>query len=345
VNLRSAMGMLYSVPLLGAVLFVFSIGFPPFDDATTLDLTTHMIQHIVIVMAGVMIVYPLHRKGYFRRIEGTNSGLAGLAVIIVIITFWHLAAFWDAAVLNPLIHAVEHLSFLVVGILIGSSLQTLTDRAKIDVLVLGFFGHFGYGLVLISNYTIYPLYSLADQGVLGIVMFSVGPFYWTGILYLIFRNKAWFREIPTAGEPFETPSPPVRHSEPRARSKVRRGARLITPISSVIMIALLVGFYALSPSPQRSSSAVHVLIVETPVSWNYYPENVTVVIGVNNTVTWVSHSLAYDTVTGVNGTPASGSIAPGQTFSYTFTSPGTYPYRCVYHPWMTGTVKVLAVIG
>ena len=198
-NGKSLLGALYSVPLLGAVLFVFVIGFPPFDDATTLDLTTHMIQHIAIVMAGVMIAYPLHRKGYFRRIEGKSSGLVGLGVIIVAIAFWHLAVFWDAAVLDPLIHAGEHLSFLLVGMLIGSTLQTLSYRAKIDVLILGFFGHFGYGLVLISNYTIYPLYSLADQGVLGIVMFAVGPFYWTGILYLIFRNRAWFAETSSFG--------------------------------------------------------------------------------------------------------------------------------------------------
>jgi len=352
-NLRRALRMLYSVPFLGVVLFTFSVGFPPFDDATTLDLTTHMIQHIIIVMAGIMIAYPLHLKGYFRRIEGKNSGLLGLGVIVVIITFWHIPTFWDGAVLNPLVHAVEHASFLLVGILIGSSMQTLTDRAKIDVLVLGFFGHFAYGLVLISNYRIYPLYSLADQGVLGIVMFSVGPFYWTGILYLIFRNRAWFREMPTSGmDALDTSSPPPSHGGGRARSRLRRGGRMVTAASSVVMIALLVGFFASSavaitftPLPHQSSSSAQVLIVETPVTWNYYPQNVTVVIGVNNTVVWVSHSLAYDTVTGANGTFSSGQIAPGGTYSYTFTDPGTYTYRCIYHPWMTGTVVVKAGTG
>ncbi len=346
-SLRSALGVLYSVPFLGLVLFVFSVGFPPFDDATTLDLTTHMIQHIVIVMAGVMIAYPLHRKGYFRPIEGKNSGLVGLAVIIPVIAFWHVPEFWDAAVLNPLVHAAEHASFLLVGILIGSSLQTLTDRAKIDVLVLGFFGHFFYGILLISNYKLYPLYSLADQGALGIVMFSVGPFYWTGILYLIFRNRAWFREVSSSG--LEAPEPPSLRIPRGSGSRLRWVARLVSPISSVVMIALLVGFFASSalaiavaPPPHQSSSSVQVLIVETPVTWNYYPQDVTVVLGVNSTVVWVSHSLAYDTVTGANGTFASGSIPPGGTFSYTFTAPGTYSYRCIYHPWMTGTVVVKA---
>jgi plastocyanin len=352
VKAKSLLDELYSVPLLGAVLFVFSIGFPPFDDATTVDLTTHMVQHIVIVMAGFMIAYPLHRKGFFRRIEGKNSTPVGLAVVIVIITYWHLPANWDAAVLNPYIHAVEHLSFLLSGIIIGSTLQTLSDRTKIDVLVLGFFGHFAYGLVLISNNHIYPLYPLADQGLLGIVMFSVGPFYWTGILYLIFRNRSWFREVSSLGEePLGPQSPPTVRLEKSGSLGRRRGLRLFTAASTVVLVALLVGFYATSavaitfmPPSQlpQSSSSVQVSIVETPVSWNYNPANVTVMIGVNSTVTWVSHSLAYDTVTGVNGTFSSGSIAPGQTFSYTFTRPGIYPYRCIYHPWMVGTVTVLA---
>src|SRR6267143_2006090 len=123
-NAKSLLGALYSVPLLGVVLFVFSVSFPPFDDATILDLTTHMVQHIAIVIAGVLIAYPLHKGGRFAKIEGKNSAYLALAFIILVITFWHIPDFWDGAVLNPLIHADEHLSFLLVGLLIGSTLQT-----------------------------------------------------------------------------------------------------------------------------------------------------------------------------------------------------------------------------
>ncbi|MDA4118750.1 MAG: DUF1404 family protein [Thaumarchaeota archaeon] len=345
-NARSILAALRSIPLLGVVLFIFSVGYPPFDDATTVDLTTHMIQHIIIVVAGILIAYPLHRKDRFRRIEGRNSALVGLGIVIALVAFWHIPTFWDDAVLDPVIHALEHSSFLLVGILIGSVLQTLSDRAKIDVLVLGFFGHFFYGIVLISPLRLYPLYSLADQGALGIVMFSVGPFYWTGILYLIFRNRAWFREVASGEAVADAPKPSVRARTPSRYTRLR----LVTPSSTVVLSVVLIAFYGSSvvaisfaPSSQQllSTSTAQVSIVETPVSWQFSPQNIVVVLGVNNTVVWVSHSLSYDTVTGNNGTFSSGSIAPGRTFEHTFESPGTYRYYCVYHPWMIGSVTVV----
>jgi plastocyanin len=51
--------------------------------------------------------------------------------------------------------------------------------------------------------------------------------------------------------------------------------------------------------------------------------------------------VSFDTVTGTNNSLSSGPIAPGEKFMFTFTSPGTYPYYCIYHPWMKGTVTVV----
>lgn len=78
----------------------------------------------------------------------------------------------------------------------------------------------------------------------------------------------------------------------------------------------------------------------------YAPDNLTLVIGVNNTVTWTNNDSAHHTVTSTKA-PAgasfnSGDMAPGATFSFTFTVPGTYQYDCVYHFWMTGTITVVA---
>ncbi len=79
----------------------------------------------------------------------------------------------------------------------------------------------------------------------------------------------------------------------------------------------------------------------------FSPANIKVVVGVNNTVAWTNGDSADHTVT-TTSVPVgassfdSGAIAPGTSFQYTFTVPGVYQYHCLIHPWMTGTVTVLA---
>ncbi len=80
----------------------------------------------------------------------------------------------------------------------------------------------------------------------------------------------------------------------------------------------------------------------------YQPNPVQVSIG--NTVTWTNDDSQPHTVTsGSNGQPDNKFnsspnfdplMAPGQTFSFTFTQAGDYPYFCMLHPNMVGTVSV-----
>jgi len=77
----------------------------------------------------------------------------------------------------------------------------------------------------------------------------------------------------------------------------------------------------------------------------YSPQTITVVIGVNNTVTWTNGDTVPHTVTATDGSFNSGNLNPGQAWSHTFTTPGTYTYYCSYHSWMKGTVIVLAASG
>jgi len=72
----------------------------------------------------------------------------------------------------------------------------------------------------------------------------------------------------------------------------------------------------------------------------YTPSSITVVIGVNNTVVWKNYDSMEHTVTATDKSFDSGLIEPGQSFSWTFNSPGTYTYYCALHPWMRGTVIV-----
>lgn len=73
----------------------------------------------------------------------------------------------------------------------------------------------------------------------------------------------------------------------------------------------------------------------------YTPTDLTIVIGVNNTVKWTNNDIMPHTVTARDGSFDSGNINPGGTYVYTFTRVGVYQYTCSYHNWMHGTVNVV----
>jgi plastocyanin len=74
----------------------------------------------------------------------------------------------------------------------------------------------------------------------------------------------------------------------------------------------------------------------------FTPDTIRVVIGVNNTVTWVNNDNIDHTATSETGLFNSEIIPPGGSYSYTFTTPGNYTYGCEFHPLMKGTVVVVA---
>ncbi len=331
---------LLSTEFLGVMLFVLSAGLPPFDDATEVDLTLHMLQHVLMILSGVLVAYPHLGRRLVKGGKGGAYPAVALAAASVLIIFWHLPGPWDEAVINPGVHVVEHFSFLLVGLMAGSWMLLLSDSGKIGALMAAFFGHMAYAVVLISpwNAQVYALYSLADQVVLGWVLLLTGPTLVVGVAYVIARNPDWLGGFSNqAGRP----------RAPRQTMLNRmRVPGWMAPALSVVLVALLVGYfattaYALGTAKPAPAGAATVVISETPVSWQFAPQNIKVVVGVNSTVTWVSRSISYDTVTSRTGVFDSGPVPPGGTFEFTFTSPGVYDYYCVYHPWMTGTVTVV----
>lgn len=73
----------------------------------------------------------------------------------------------------------------------------------------------------------------------------------------------------------------------------------------------------------------------------FTPTDLTVVIGVNNTVEWTNNDVMPHTVTARDGSFDSGNMNHGALYVYTFTKPGLYQYTCTYHGWMHGTVNVV----
>jgi plastocyanin len=73
------------------------------------------------------------------------------------------------------------------------------------------------------------------------------------------------------------------------------------------------------------------------------PPNATVAPG--TTVTWVNNDQVPHTVTANDGAFDSGTLQPGQSYSFAFDKPGTYAYHCNIHPDMTATVAVSGTSG
>lgn len=66
------------------------------------------------------------------------------------------------------------------------------------------------------------------------------------------------------------------------------------------------------------------------------------VISAGTQVTWTNGDSMPHTATSESGVFDSGTLAPGQSFSFTFDTPGTFPYFCSIHgkASMSGTVQV-----
>jgi plastocyanin len=71
---------------------------------------------------------------------------------------------------------------------------------------------------------------------------------------------------------------------------------------------------------------------------SFVPATLTVQVG--DTVTWVNQDAPQHDVVADNGEFTSQPFDEGQSFAFTFTKAGTYPYHCSIHPDMTGTVIV-----
>lgn len=79
------------------------------------------------------------------------------------------------------------------------------------------------------------------------------------------------------------------------------------------------------------------------INTTFDPKEITIKAGTK--VTWINNDSTGHTVTaGTRGNPSglfdSGNVAPGQSFSFVFDTPGTYNYYCQYHQGMDGTVIV-----
>jgi len=123
---------------------------------------------------------------------------------------------------------------------------------------------------------------------------------------------------------------------------------MVLVASVVICVIAITALLYVSQSPFSQPNPNSVVVVIQPgasvnASLGFEPAIITIVIGVNNTVIWKNEDSDWHDVHSDTGLFYSGMISPGASWTYTFTTPGTYPYHCDPHPWMTGTIIVESI--
>jgi putative membrane protein len=109
----------------------------PIDDLGADGLAFHMLQHLLIAdMAAPLMLLGLRNPvlAFFlprevlvplaraRRLRGAfrtlREPLVALPIYVLVLYAWHFSVFFDAAVHHPVVHALQHTSFIAIGVLV-----------------------------------------------------------------------------------------------------------------------------------------------------------------------------------------------------------------------------------
>jgi plastocyanin len=106
--------------------------------------------------------------------------------------------------------------------------------------------------------------------------------------------------------------------------------------AALVAVALALPGGLIVSTAVRADDATQVVIK----TFKYGPKDITVSVG--TTVTWLNKDNEVHTVVSKNGKFRSSALDTDDSFTFTFTEPGTYAFFCSLHPQMTGTVTVVA---
>lgn len=105
---------------------------------------------------------------------------------------------------------------------------------------------------------------------------------------------------------------------------------------ALLAIALSAIVCSVTIAAEKHKPATHTVIMQAMV---FSPATLTVAPG--DTIVWVNRDPVAHTATARgDGGFDSGVIQPGRSWRYTVTNRGDRAYLCIYHPTMTGTLRV-----
>ena len=164
-------------------------------------LSAHMLEHVFLADAGAALLV-LSVRGQVSRsllprpapapLPAIGAFLlrpaVTLAVWAAVVAVWHIPAVYDRALTHPALHAVEHLSFVLAGLLAWTQLVDPTGSGRLGItgrlaftVAMFFAGQLLSDALVFSFHAYYPAYAhrpgrlfgispLTDQRLAGIVM-------------------------------------------------------------------------------------------------------------------------------------------------------------------------------
>ncbi|MEV0218600.1 cupredoxin family copper-binding protein [Streptomyces sp. NPDC050704] len=116
-----------------------------------------------------------------------------------------------------------------------------------------------------------------------------------------------------------------------------RAGRQATGVVGIAVLALLVPVLLLWAAPGKASAATYRVAMK---GYAFGPATLTVPVG--STVTWTNQDTAPHDVKTTSGPVSihSPMLEKGQSWSFTFTTAGSYGYYCTVHPDMTARIMV-----
>ncbi len=116
----------------------------------------------------------------------------------------------------------------------------------------------------------------------------------------------------------------------RFTTRPRSGRSVKAPVAAAVALTVLVALGA-------AARALPPAAVDIQDS-KYLPPTLTVPAG--TIVRWTNRDEETHTVTSATGLFGSAGLDLGEAYTYTFATPGVYPYTCDLHSFMQGTIVV-----
>jgi cytochrome c oxidase assembly factor CtaG len=177
----------------------------PLEEMAHALASAHMVQHLLLILVAGPLLARAIRVPLPQRLSPTLAWLLHTATI----WFWHAAGPYNAAVVNPLLHGLEHLSFLGTAVIFWRAVGFGRQPEGLGVLLVFAMALQSVFLALLLTFAESPWYwvysattraygldPLADQQLAGVIMWVPAGLVYTGIgLKLLL---AWVRQHETA---------------------------------------------------------------------------------------------------------------------------------------------------